>query len=69
MLITILVGWGIAGIFTAAGILTDDKTQPGYGARTDARSHVIHTTPWFYVPYPGKATFKMFEHPLTGHWQ
>ncbi|XP_063409910.1 solute carrier family 23 member 1-like [Mytilus trossulus] len=54
MLIAILVGWSIAAIFTAAGVLSNDKTQKQYEARTDARSHVIETTPWFYLPYPGQ---------------
>ncbi|OPL33078.1 solute 2 carrier family 23 member, partial [Mytilus galloprovincialis] len=54
MLIAILVGWSIAAIFTSAGVLSNDKTQKEYEARTDARSHVIETTPWFYLPYPGQ---------------
>lgn len=54
MLITILIGWGVAGIFTMTGVITDDKTKLQYQARTDAKTHAIDTTPWFYVPYPGK---------------
>ncbi|CAC5418810.1 SLC23A1 [Mytilus coruscus] len=54
MLIAILVGWGIAAIFTSAGVLSNDKTQKQYEARTDARSFVVETTPWFYLPYPGQ---------------
>jgi hypothetical protein len=38
MLITIMMGWGISGILTASGVLTDDKSDNQYKARTDARS-------------------------------
>ena len=62
MLIAILFGWGIAGIFTATGLLTDDPDHEQYKARTDARSYVISSTPWFYIPFPGNIV--IFVNPL-----
>ena len=57
MLIAIMMGWGIAGILTASGVLTNDKSDNQYKARTDARSEIISKTPWFYLPYPGIIIF------------
>ena len=57
MLIAIMMGWGIAGILTVSGVLTNDKSNNQYKARTDARSEVISNTPWFYIPYPGIIIF------------
>ena len=53
ILIAILLGWGLCGILTAAGVFTDDKTSKEYTARTDARTDVIDKASWFYFPYPG----------------
>lgn len=52
-----MMGWGIAGILTVSGALTNDKSNNQYKARTDARSEVISNTPWFYLPYPGIIRF------------
>ena len=53
-MISILIGWALCGILTAAGVFTDDPNDIGYKARTDARSNIIKEADWFYMPYPGK---------------
>ncbi|KAL5021597.1 hypothetical protein ScPMuIL_000752 [Solemya velum] len=54
ILIAMMAGWSISGILTVTGALTDDKDNPEYFARTDSRSYVISTAPWFNFPYPGQ---------------
>jgi hypothetical protein len=49
-----LIGWSLSAIFTETNVIPDDKNSEQYGARTDSRTDVIKTTPWFYFPYPGK---------------
>lgn len=54
ILISILIGWSLSAIFTETNVIPDDKNSEQYGARTDSRTDVIRTTPWFYLPYPGQ---------------
>ncbi|CAG2197921.1 SLC23A1 [Mytilus edulis] len=54
ILISIVIGWTLSAIFTVTNVLPDDKDNAQYLARTDSRSHVITSTPWFYLPYPGQ---------------
>ncbi|KAK3089844.1 hypothetical protein FSP39_007039 [Pinctada imbricata] len=53
VLLAVSFGWGIAGILTSAGALTDDRKSEEYYARTDFRLKVVSDTPWFVFPYPG----------------
>ena len=53
-MISIIVGWALCGILTAAGVFTDDPKDIGYMARTDARATIISDADWFYFPYPCK---------------
>ena len=53
ILISILLNWLLCGILTSLGVFTDDPKNIEYRARTDARSDVISTSPWFTFPYPG----------------
>ena len=53
ILISILLNWLLCGILTSAGVFTNDPKNIEYKARTDARSDVIYTSPWFTFPYPG----------------
>ncbi|KAL5021186.1 hypothetical protein ScPMuIL_000341 [Solemya velum] len=54
ILIAMMIGWAISGILTVTGALTEDPDDPTFFARTDARSYVISTAPWFNFPYPGQ---------------
>ena len=65
MLISVLFGWAISGIMTYAGVFTDDKNDPGYKARTDAKSGGIAESDWFYLPYPGIRVFGVSYNNLT----
>ncbi|GAB1607768.1 solute carrier family 23 member 1-like isoform X1 [Argonauta hians] len=53
MLIGIIFGWILCGILTQAGLLTDDKTDKQYNARTDSKLYVLGASDWFFFPYPG----------------
>ncbi|XP_061186309.1 solute carrier family 23 member 1-like isoform X2 [Saccostrea echinata] len=53
ILISIVIGWVVSWIITEAGGFTDDKTDKGYKARTDARLKGISAADWFFFPYPG----------------
>ncbi|KAK3095572.1 hypothetical protein FSP39_016215 [Pinctada imbricata] len=53
VLLAMAFGWGVAGIMTAVGALTDDRKSEEYYARTDFRLKVVSDTPWFVFPYPG----------------
>ncbi|XP_056005480.1 solute carrier family 23 member 1-like isoform X2 [Ostrea edulis] len=53
ILISIVVGWIVSWIVTEAGLLTDDKTDKSYKARSDARLDGISAANWFFFPYPG----------------
>ncbi|VDI33047.1 solute carrier family 23 (nucleobase transporter), member 1/2, partial [Mytilus galloprovincialis] len=46
ILIAIMVGWGVSGICTAAGVLSHEK------ARTDVGIDIVNNASWFYVPHP-----------------
>lgn len=54
-----MIGWALSGILTISGALSDNPDDPEYYARTDARSYVISTSPWFNFPYPGKLSVVM----------
>lgn len=48
-----MVGWGVSAILTTADVLSSDRNNVQFYARTDTRSHVITNSPWFSFPYPG----------------
>ena len=50
--LAVAVAWTVCGILTAAGAFTDDPSDPGYRARTDARASAVTDIPFFYFPYP-----------------
>jgi hypothetical protein len=52
-------------IFTETNVIPEDKNSEQYGARTDSRTDVIKTTPWFYFPYLGKMKIKYILY-ITG---
>ncbi|XP_033726153.1 solute carrier family 23 member 2-like [Pecten maximus] len=54
ILISIIITWILCFVLTRAGVLPDDQTEPAYKARTDTRTVLIETTPWFFFPYPGQ---------------
>lgn len=49
ILIAMLIGWGVSGIFTACGLLEGNDL-----ARTDIGHEAIADANWFYFPYPGQ---------------
>ncbi|XP_033756827.1 solute carrier family 23 member 1-like isoform X2 [Pecten maximus] len=53
ILIAIVISWLISFIITVAGGFTDDPTDKGYQARTDARLDSVTNAKWFFFPYPG----------------
>ncbi|XP_029649675.1 solute carrier family 23 member 2-like isoform X2 [Octopus sinensis] len=59
MLIGIIFGWVICGILTNAGLLTDDKNDKQFNARTDSKLYVLGASDWFFFPYPGYFGFSM----------
>ncbi|WAQ93740.1 S23A2-like protein [Mya arenaria] len=52
ILISIVLNWLLCGVLTYAGLLTDDKKNIGYNARTDARIQIVRDNPWLTFPYP-----------------
>ncbi|XP_071098119.1 solute carrier family 23 member 1-like [Haliotis cracherodii] len=54
VLLSILVVWAVSGILTHANVFPTDPANPRFKARTDAKSTMLHRTPWFYVPHPGQ---------------
>ncbi|XP_045190888.2 solute carrier family 23 member 1-like [Mercenaria mercenaria] len=61
ILFSILIGWAVCGIMTAAGAFPTDKTNIQYKARTDARADVIADSEWFYLPHPGQFGLPLFS--------
>ena len=59
ILISILIGWLLCGILTAADALSNNKDDLEYMARTDARTDIISQASWFYFPYPGCITWHL----------
>jgi hypothetical protein len=57
----------LSAIFTETNVIPEDKNSEQYGARTDSRTDVIKTTPWFYFPYLGKMKIKYILY-ITGLW-
>ena len=49
-----MIGWGVSGILTTAGMITNDPQNIQYKARTDIGHDIITNSSWFYFPYPGK---------------
>lgn len=54
VLLSCLIGWGVSGILTMSGALSDDKNSDSFYARTDTRLDVISKTSWLLFPYPGR---------------
>ncbi|XP_060599953.1 solute carrier family 23 member 1-like [Ruditapes philippinarum] len=61
ILISIIIGWAVCGIMTAAGAFPTDKTNIQYKARTDARADIITNSEWFYLPHPGQFGSPLFS--------
>ena len=59
-LLAAAVSWAVCGILTAAGVFSDDPSDPSYRARTDARAAVIQTADWVTLSYPGSQVLLMF---------
>ncbi|CAI9717213.1 solute carrier family 23 member 1-like isoform X2 [Octopus vulgaris] len=54
ILFAIIFGWILSDILTKAGVLSSNPQNSQYFARTDSRFHVVHSSSWFYFPYPGQ---------------
>ncbi|KAL8606081.1 hypothetical protein ACOMHN_044417 [Nucella lapillus] len=54
ILLAMVVMWVICGVLTVTDVFPNDRDHALYLSRTDARTSIISTTPWFYVPYPGQ---------------
>ncbi|XP_069102749.1 solute carrier family 23 member 2-like [Argopecten irradians] len=50
----ISLAWIVCFILTRIGVFPTDPTEPAYMARTDTRTELIESTPWFLWPYPGQ---------------
>ncbi|XP_048251483.1 solute carrier family 23 member 2-like [Haliotis rufescens] len=61
VLLSILVVWAVSGILTHANVFPTDPANPRFKARTDAKSTMLHRTPWFYVPHPGQFGMPSFN--------
>ncbi|XP_052778255.1 solute carrier family 23 member 2-like [Mya arenaria] len=61
MLFSIAITWAVCAILTSSGYFSDDPESPDYRARTDVRTNIIHSTPWFYFPYPGQFGSPLFN--------
>ncbi|KAL8561158.1 hypothetical protein ACOMHN_054529 [Nucella lapillus] len=61
VLISILIGWAVSGVMTYFDVLSDDRDSLQFYARTDTQLHVLHDTPWFSFPYPGKFGVPSFD--------
>ncbi|XP_025096152.1 solute carrier family 23 member 2-like [Pomacea canaliculata] len=61
LLIAMMVGWGVSAILTTADVLSSDRNNVQFYARTDTRSHVITNSPWFSFPYPGRFGAPSFD--------
>ncbi|KAK3091327.1 hypothetical protein FSP39_018963 [Pinctada imbricata] len=60
VLLSVCLSWIVCHVLTITNVLPNNMTSPSYYARTDARSSVVDTMPWFYFPYPfqfGRPTF------------
>lgn len=51
-----MIVWCLCYILTLTDLLPTDPNRYGHKARTDARGDIIHSAPWFRVPYPCKTT-------------
>ena len=54
-MLSIMLTWFISFILTVTGVFSDEPGVYGHEARTDLRSSVITSSPWFRFPYPGKS--------------
>ncbi|XP_033726270.1 solute carrier family 23 member 2-like isoform X2 [Pecten maximus] len=52
--ISILLTWTMCFVLTRLEVFPVDPTEAAYRARTDTRTGLIRSTPWFYWPYPGQ---------------
>ena len=52
--LAILIMWLLSYILTVTNVFTDDKSDIGYKARTDAKVDNVHNMSWFFAPYPGR---------------
>ncbi|XP_048244590.1 solute carrier family 23 member 2-like [Haliotis rufescens] len=61
VLMSILAVWAISGILTYTNVFPSDPDHPRFRARADAKSKLIHMSPWFYLPYPGQFGLPSFN--------
>ncbi|GAB1607806.1 solute carrier family 23 member 1-like isoform X1 [Argonauta hians] len=61
ILICIVSGWLLCGVFTATNVFPSDRTSKSFNARTDARIHIVKSFDWFYFPYPLQFGFPKFS--------
>ncbi|XP_067657220.1 solute carrier family 23 member 2-like [Haliotis asinina] len=54
ILLSTALTWIICAVLTVTNVFPDDPGSIRYMARTDAKSSLIHLTPWFIFPYPGQ---------------
>ncbi|XP_021369666.1 solute carrier family 23 member 1-like isoform X2 [Mizuhopecten yessoensis] len=54
LLIGMMVGWAVSGVFTACGLFSDDPNDLQYKARTDINHDIVTNASWFYFPHPGQ---------------
>ncbi|OWF41416.1 solute carrier family 23 member 1-like isoform X2 [Mizuhopecten yessoensis] len=61
VIISVCVMWLLCYILTITDVFPVDKTAYGYDARTDLRTEILHESPWFSFPYPGKFGLPVFN--------
>jgi nucleobase transporter 1/2 len=54
ILISVIVGWLVSFLLTSVDVLSADKGDKQFYARTDMRLSIIEQAPWFAIPYPGE---------------
>jgi hypothetical protein len=60
VILAVVISWLICLVLTKTNVLTDDKSQWGYYARTDIRMNAIYSSPWFRIPYPGQVNLYLY---------
>ncbi|KAH3696052.1 hypothetical protein DPMN_083514 [Dreissena polymorpha] len=60
-MLSIIITWGVCAILTRVGYFSEDPMEMSYRARTDIRTNIIFSTPWFYFPYPGQFGKPLFN--------
>ena len=53
VIFAVLLTWGLSIVLTLTDVFPVQQGQWGYEARTDLRTEVIFTSPWWRIPFPG----------------